>query len=218
MAYKRTALLAGGTGLTGGHLLSLLLADSRYTLVHALVRKLGLPAHPRLQEQFFDHEHPTKLSAIDDVFCCLGTTIKKAGSQAAFRKVDFDYVVSLARLARKAGAKRFLVISSLGANAHSAVFYSRVKAEMELALRDIGYEELHIFQPSLLLGNRTESRRAERYGIAAAGVSTPFMFGPMRKYRPVEAQKVARAMLSAAWAQHRGNHVYTSDQIVELAG
>jgi uncharacterized protein YbjT (DUF2867 family) len=214
---KRTALLAGGTGLTGGHLLSLLLADSRYTRVHALVRKSGLPPHPRLQEHVFDYDHPGKLSAIDDVFCCLGTTIRKAGSQVAFRKVDFDYVVSLARLARESGAKRFLVISSVGANAHSAVFYSRVKGEMELALRDIGYEELHIFQPSLLLGNRAESRRAERAGIAASGVIAPLMFGPLRKYRPVEAQTVAVAMLNAAWGHRRGTHVYASDRIVELA-
>lgn len=217
MASKRTALLAGGTGLTGGHLLSLLLADSRYTRVHALVRKSGLPSHPRLQETVLDYDHPTALSAIDDVFCCLGTTIKKAGSQAAFRKVDFDYVVNLAHLARKSGAKRFLVISSLGANAHSSVFYSRIKGEMENALRDIGFEELHIFQPSLLLGNRHESRLAERAGVAASGVIAPFMFGPMRKYRPVEAQTVATAMLKAAWANRRGNNVYASDRIVELA-
>lgn len=219
MKSKRTALLAGATGLTGGHLLSLLLADSRYTLVHALVRKPGLPSHPRLQEHAFDYDHPAALSAstMDDVFCCLGTTIKKAGSQAAFRKVDFDYVVNLAHLARKSGAKRFLVISSLGANAHSPVFYSRVKGEMENAVRDTGFDELHIFQPSLLLGNRHESRLAERAGIAASGIIAPFMFGPMRKYRPVEAQTVAVAMLKAAWANRRGNHVYASDRIVELA-
>jgi uncharacterized protein YbjT (DUF2867 family) len=218
MASRRTALLAGGTGLTGSHLLSLLLADSRYTHIHALVRKPGLHSHARLQEQVFDFDHPTTLSAIDDVFCCLGTTIKKAGSPAAFRKVDFDYVVSLAQLAGKAGVKRFMVISSLGANANSPVFYCRVKGEMENAMRDIGFDELHIFQPSLLLGNRRESRVAERVGIAASSLISPFMFGPMRKYRPIDAHTVANAMLRAAWAQHRGNHVYTSEQIVELAG
>jgi len=218
VAADRIALLAGGGGLTGGHLLSLLLADERYARIHALVRKPGLSPHSRLQEHIFDYDHPAALSAIDDVFCCLGTTIRKAGSQAAFRKVDYEYVVSLAHLARKAGAKRFLVISSLGASVRSPIFYSRVKGEMEEALRDVGFDELHVFQPSLLLGNRHESRPGERIGIAATCGIAPFMLGPMRKYRPIDAQIVARAMLTAAWINHRGNHVYTSDRIVELAG
>ena len=218
MPSKRLALISGATGLTGGHLLGLLLADERYARVHALVRKLGLPPHPRLQEHKVDYNHLGSLTAIDDAFCCLGTTIGKAGSHKAFRKVDYDYIISLAQLARKNGARRFLIVSSLGANVRSPVFYSRVKGEMEQALRDIGFEELHVFQPSLLLGNRIESRWGERVGIAASAVITPFMLGPMRKYRPIEAKTVACAMVKVAWAKRRGNYVYTSDKIVGLSG
>ena len=103
-------------------------------------------------------------------------------------------------------------------NACMRWFASRVKGQMEQALQDIGFEELHVFQPSLLLGSRIESRLGERVGIAASAVITPFMLGPMRKYRPIEAETVACAMLKVAWAKRRGNHVYTSDKIVELAG
>ena len=198
MSGHRIAQIAGATGLTGGHLLELLLADARYSRVHALVRKPALSAHARLQEHTFDFDHPVKPPCADDVFCCLGTTIKKAGSQAAFRKVDFDYVVALARMARDAGAKRFLVVSSLGADARSAIFYNRVKGEMESALRDIGFDALHIFQPSLLLGDRQEARLAERLGIAASAFIAPFMLGPVRKYRPIEAKTVAKAMWKTA--------------------
>ena len=165
----------------------------------------------------YNFDRAAAIPAADDVFCCLGTTIAKAGSRDAFRKVDFEYIVGLARNARKAGAKRFLVVSSLGANAHSAVFYSRVKGETEQALQAIGFRELHLFQPSLLLGNRHESRMGERIGIAATTFITPLMLGPMRKYRPIEAQAVARAMWKTAWANRRGNHVYPSEKIVVLA-
>lgn len=216
MSEKRIALLAGGTGLTGGCLLELLLADARYSRVYALVRKPCLPAHSHLQEQVFDFDHPAKLPRVDDVFCCLGTTIKKAGSQAAFRRVDFDYVVALARLTREAGAKRFLVVSSLGADARSPIFYNRVKGEMESALRGIGFEALHIFQPSLLLGDRPESRVGERLGIAASALVTPFMLGPMRKYRPIQASVVANAMWKSAWGGKHGVHVYPSDEIATI--
>ena len=213
MSGHRIALLAGATGLTGGHLLELLLADARYSQAHALVRKPAFPAHTRLQEHTFDFDHPAKLPRADDVFCCLGTTIKKAGSQAAFRKVDFDYVVTLARRARNAGAKRFLVVSSLGADARSPIFYNRVKGEMEAALREIGFDALHIFQPSLLLGDRREARLGERLGIAASATISPFMLGPAKKYRPIEARIVAHAMWKTAWNGQTGIHVHRSDQI-----
>ena len=210
-------MLAGATGLTGGHLLKLLLADPRYARVHALVRKPGLPAHPRLQEVVFDFDDPAKLPRVDDAFCCLGTTIKKAGSRAAFRKVDFDYVVGFAEQVKRAKGARFLVVSSLGADPNSKIFYTRVKGEMEAALRRIGFDELHIFQPSLLVGNRHESRVGERFGIAASAIVTPLMLGPMRKYRPIDAESVAVAMWKCAWMANPGIHVYTSDKIAAPA-
>ena len=215
----RTALLAGATGLTGSTLLTALLADSRYSAVHMLVRKHALTSHAKLIEHIVDFAALPTLPKVDDVFCCLGTTIKIAGSKAAFRTVDFDYVMNLARAAKKSGAQRFMVMSSLGANAKSGVFYSRVKGEMEEALRELGFAELHIFQPSFLVGNRAKSRPGERLGIAAFQIISPLLFGPARKYRAIEAADVARAMISAAWLQKKkkGAYVYLSDEIQKMA-
>lgn len=214
----RAALIVGASGLTGRTLLEMLLADSRYQRVHALVRKATLPTDAKLVEHVVDFDHLAPLPRIDDAFCCLGTTIKRAGSQAAFRTVDFEYVVNVAKAAAKAGAKRFLVVSALGASATSAVFYSRVKGEMEDALKELGFAELHIFQPSLLTGNRPESRPAERAGIAAFSLIAPLMLGPSRKYRPIAAEAVAAAMLRAAWRNAAGTHAYPSDVIAQMAG
>ncbi len=216
----RTAIVAGATGLTGGSLLTGLLADPRYATVHALVRKAVLPPQPKLIEHIVDFEHlDNLLEACDgagDAFCCLGTTIKKAGSKTAFHQVDFDYVLNFARAAKAAGATRLMVMSSLGANAKSGVFYSRVKGEMEIAVSALGFDELHIFQPSFLVGDRTESRLGERMGITAFQIISPFLFGPARKYRAIEATDVARAMIRAAWSGKQGQHIYTSDVIASM--
>ena len=217
-ADKRIALIAGATGLTGGHLLRLLLADARYARVNAAVRKTSLVKDKKLTELVVDFDHLPALPDADDVFCCLGTTIRKAGSQAAFRKVDFDFVVNLAIAAKRAGCKRFLVVSAIGANAKSAVFYSRVKGEMENALRETGFDALHIFQPSFLTGDRLESRAGEGLGIAVLSAMAPLMLGPMKKYRPIAAKSVAQAMLNAAWLETPGVAVYDSAQITLVAG
>ena len=216
-APSRTALVAGATGLTGGHLLSQLLADTRYARVTALVRKAALPGNRKLSELVVDFDALPTFSTADDAYCCLGTTIRKAGSQAAFRRVDFEFVVSFAGVAKAAGAKRFLVMSSLGANPRSTVFYSRIKGEMENALREIGFETLQIFQPSLILGERKEQRRAERIGITAFSAMGALMLGPLRKYRPIESATIARAMIRAAFSSGCGIHVYPSDAIERLA-
>lgn len=218
MAKSRTVLVAGATGLTGKHLLEFLLADERYASVHALVRKNALPAHPKLSEHVVDFESLGKMPKADDAFCCLGTTIKKAGSQTAFRKVDFDYVVNFATAAMAAGAKRFLVVSALGANANSGVFYNRVKGEMENALKAMNFESLHIFCPSFLLGERAEARVGERLGIAVFSALAPLMIGPARKVRPVDAKVVAQGMVLAANGGLLGVTVIESDQIAALTG
>jgi len=216
VAKSRTALVAGATGLTGKHLLEFLLADERYASVCALVRKATLQAHPKLSEHVIDFESLGKLPKADDAFCCLGTTIKKAGSQAAFRKVDFDTVINFAAAAKAAGAKRFLVVSALGANAKSSVFYNRVKGEMENALKEMNFESLHVFRPSFLLGERAEARVGERLGIAVFSALAPLMIGPARKIRPVEAKAVARGMVLAANGGVLGVTVTESDEIVGL--
>ncbi len=233
----RKALLAGATGLIGGHLLDLLLAEpesaraSPYGEIIALVRRplsprRGANATPeaerhRLTARVVDFDHLDEISdlpVIDDVFCCLGSTMKKAGSKAAFRKVDHDYVVATARLGLAAGARRFLLVSSIGADAESSNFYSRVKGEAEASVAELGYHAFHAFQPSILMGERDEKRPGERLGIAAAGVLNRLMAGPLRRYRGIRPETVAAAMAGAATSNAEGRQTYTYDDIRGLAG
>jgi uncharacterized protein YbjT (DUF2867 family) len=153
---------------------------------------------------------------VDDVFCCLGTTIKKAGSQAAFRKVDFTYAYEAAQLAVQQGAEHFLLVSSLGADANSSVFYSRVKGELEIAIAALPFAAVSIFQPSLLLGERAEFRFGERLAEPLAKVLSVFLLGPLRKYRAIEAHTVAAAMIHVAKSPGKGVTIYESDRIQEI--
>lgn len=195
------ALLAGASGLVGGSLLAQLLASSAYDEVVALVRRPLAVAHPKLRQVVVDYAHldlATAIGRADDAFCCLGTTLKRAGSQAAFRSVDHDAVLAFARAAQRAGARRFFVVSSLGAAVDSRVFYNRVKGEMEAALRGRDFATLGIFRPSLLLGGRAEARWGERVGSLALTLLAPVLVGRWRRYRAIPAEVVARAMLRCA--------------------
>jgi uncharacterized protein YbjT (DUF2867 family) len=194
-AGPRAALIVGASGLVGSFLLERLLGSMRYAQVTAWGRRDPGKSHPKLKAATVDFErlHERRIEA-EDVFCCLGTTIARAGSQAAFRRVDYDYVVEIARLAARDGAKRFLVVSALGANARSRVFYSRVKGEMEAAVQSSGVPKVYVFRPSLLSGPREEFRFGERAGLALARLLGPLL----GKYRPVHADALASAMLRAA--------------------
>jgi uncharacterized protein YbjT (DUF2867 family) len=192
----RKVLLAGASGLVGRDLLAQLLADDSVARVHALVRR-ELPArHPKLTQHTVDFRALPALPAVDEAYIALGTTIKTAGSQRAFRAVDFDAVVAVARAARAAGATRLAVVSAMGANAASGVFYSRVKGEMEQALAALGFDTLVIARPSLLAGDRhavgQPVRRGEEIGMR---VSRWIGFAIPANYRPIETRKVARALL-----------------------
>ena len=210
----RTALLAGATGLVGGHLLRRLLADPRYRQVIAVSRKeLGIE-HPKLRPLITNFDAIEAAIAglgetVDDAFCALGTTIKTAGSREAFRRVDFGYVVAFARAARAAGARRLMLVSAIGASARSAIFYLRVKGETEEALAALGYPALHIFRPGLLLGQRAESRPREALGMALAPFLNPLMLGPAKAYRGIPADTVAAAMITAAGTERTGRHIHT---------
>jgi uncharacterized protein YbjT (DUF2867 family) len=222
VSEPRQALVAGATGLVGGHVVERLLADAAYGAVTALGRRPLELSHPDLTSAVVDFDRLDQAAgalAADDVFCCLGTTRKQAGSEAAFRKVDQEYVVALARLARQAGAERFLLVSSVGANARSGNFYLRVKGETEDAVAALGYPTFHVFRPSFLLGDRPEARTGERLGILAARALDPLvaLLKPLARYRPVHARTVAAAMIAAALAGDRGRQVHTFSEIRRLA-
>jgi len=213
----RKALIVGATGLIGGYCLQALLDDPGYSEVIAFVRKPILKTHRKLKTVISKYTNlESELSNIqtDDVYCCLGTTIKKAGSQEAFKQVDLSLVVTVAELMRKQGSEQFLVISSMGADPNSKVFYSRIKGEMEQALRQLDYPCLRIIRPSLLLGPREEFRFAEKIGAWLTPVMKPLMFGSLKKYSPVQAESVARFMVKVAHEEPvPGVHVYESDMI-----
>jgi uncharacterized protein YbjT (DUF2867 family) len=150
------------------------------------------------------------------VFCCLGTTIKKAGSQEVFRKVDYAYPLRIAELAIANGAEQLLIVTALGADPNSRIFYNRVKGEIEQAISKIPFRAIHIFRPSILVGNRRESRPGERIGIAAMKFFSFLMVGSWRKYRPIRAELVARAMIAAAKMSRYGISIYESDEIMRM--
>lgn len=217
---NRTALLLGATGLVGGHCLDLLLNDETYEKVVTLGRKKIERENPKLIQHIIDFdnlEEHAHLFQVQDVFCCLGTTIKTAGSQEAFRKVDFTYPVEAARLASQNGAEQFLIVTASGANAKSFIFYNRVKGETEEAIKSFSFKSIQIFRPSLLLGNRKEYRAGERVGEKILKAFKFLLIGGLRKYRAIQASEVARAMVRMAKAVPHGVHVYESDRIKEIA-
>jgi uncharacterized protein YbjT (DUF2867 family) len=215
----KKALIAGATGLIGKELVALLLSDPHYEQVIALVRKPMPIQHTKLVQHLTDFDHLEEVSELfrdaADVFCTLGTTIKVAKTKAAFRKVDYEYPVRLARLAMQNGAQQFLIVTAMGANRDSGIFYNQVKGQVEEEIRGIGLPALHIFRPSLLLGDRAESRLGEQIGSVLAGILTPFMVGGLRKYRPIHVKTVARAMVHTARTQVKGYHVYSSEEIAK---
>ena len=216
----RIALVLGGSGLVGGQCLDLLLHDDYYWRVVALGRRLLPVKHEKLEQQTIDFERLPDFASLmraQDVFCCLGTTIKKAGSQAAFRKVDFNYTVELAGLAADGGAEQFLLVSALGANAKSSVFYNRVKGETEAAIAKLPFKGVQIFRPSLLLGERAEFRLGERVAEKASKLFSFLLVGALGRYRPVQARAVAAAMLKIAKEHPAGVNFFESDRIRRIA-
>ena len=201
----KTALILGATGLVGNQLLELLLNDNRYKQITCLLRKplagfVTSGYEHKLQPVVIDFEHLQDYAGyfvVDHVYVCLGTTLRKAGSKAAFRKIDFEYVHVAAQLARSHSAGSFVWISSVGADAKSPSFYLRVKGELENAIFNLsGLENAATVRPSLLLGKRQESRPAEKLGIMLAPLFSPLLCGPLKKYRPVAARTVAQQMIN----------------------
>lgn len=210
------ALIAGTTGLVGNFLLGELLASDAYDQVIALSRKPLERSHPKLINHVIDFDnlaaHAHALKA-DDIFCCLGTTIRQAGSQAAFRKVDHDYPLQLARITKEQGARQFLLVTAMGSDKSSSIFYNRVKGEVEEAIGQLGFEAFHIFQPSMLLGERTEQRAGESVGKKVM-VALDFLIP--KKYKAIEAVRVARGMHQVARQHQAGRHIHDSAELQDF--
>jgi len=215
----RTALIAGASGLVGAKLLDLLLADPVVARVHSLVRRPSGRAGDKLAEHLVDFGN-LAATAVDgpvgEAYCCLGTTMRAAGSRDAFRTVDFELVVAFARLALRLGTASLTVISSLGADPESRSFYLRTKGEVERELIALGLPSLGIVRPSLLLGQRRELRIGERAGELGLRLASPLLKGSLARYRPVHARAVARAMADLGRRGEHGVHVLESDAIQRL--
>jgi uncharacterized protein YbjT (DUF2867 family) len=219
-AEERLVLLAGASGLAGGCALDALLEAPEVKRVTAVSRRPLARQHPRLANrivQFERLEAQLKGASCDLAVCCLGTTIRQAGSEQAFRAVDVDCVLAFARAAKAAGARRFVVISSAGADTGARNFYLRTKGEMEEQLIAVGFESLDILQPSLLLGRRAEMRPLELAARALVPLLNPLLRGSYLAYRAISARTVGAAVLGAARSGRRGVQRYSYAGIGALA-
>ena len=218
-ALMKKVVLAGATGLVGGMCLKILLDSPQVESVISLTRRPTATVHPKLKELTVEFSSLSSLPRdlkVAAVFCGLGTTIKKAGSQAEFQKVDLDYVISLAVWGIKHHASHFLVVSAMGANPKSLIFYNKIKGNMEAAVSTLGYPSVDIFRPSLLLGKRKEVRMGEQVGEKVMGIFAPMMKGPLEKYRPIEAEVVARAMVNRGLHPKAGTFIHDSAEVLTL--
>lgn len=217
----KVALVLGATGLIGSEVTDGLLRNGSWDEVRVLVRRPLEQNHPKLKQMVIDWEqlqqHEDAFNGVSAVFCCLGTTIKKAGSQSNFERVDLDYPLQAAAIAKKQSVKQFLAVSSMGANPKSRNFYSRTKGRVEEGLVAADFQGLHLFRPSLLLGSRQEFRLGERVAAKLMKAMDFLMVGKAAKYRAIQARTVARAMINIALAGTRGVHIY-SNEVIHVLG
>lgn len=218
MNYK--AVIAGASGLIGNLLLEQLLNHPVYNEVSVLVRKKLKVQHPKLKQVLVDFDRLADYQAEVNghaLFCCLGTTRSKTPDLKTYRKIDHDYPVHLANIAAKNSMPQYHFISSLGADANSFNFYTKLKGETENDLKKVVIPGIYIYQPSLLNGTRYEKRTAERFAIKLMKWVDPFLTGKLEKYKSIEAATVARAILNQSLKTNPGIFTYTSDQIKKLA-
>jgi uncharacterized protein YbjT (DUF2867 family) len=210
----RRALVIGGSGLVGSHVLQRL-SEHGFGVV-SLVRRPSGRDGERVVD--FAQLREEDVEGCDDLVCALGTTMKKAGSREAFRAVDFELPMKVATLARRCGVTQMAVVSSVGASPASESFYLKTKGELEVALKGLGFEHLHILRPSFLLGDRGEARVLERAGIAIARLAQGLLAGGLRRYRPIHADTVARAIVRCLESprEERGM-IYEHDAILAAA-
>lgn len=215
---EKTAPLFGASGLVGSFVLKELLKDESFSGIHVFSRKKSVADQPKITEHIIDFnslENYSDLIKGDVLFCCLGTTIRKAGSQEAFRKVDFNLPVQLAQIASGNKVKKFIVISSLGADAKSSNFYLRTKGEMENEIQKYKFQQISILRPSMLLGARQEFRFGELIGKGVIQITGPLLFGKLKKYRGIHAATVAKAMIKIA-KENTDKIVFESDELQKI--
>lgn len=214
------AILLGASGLIGGELLKLLLADPNYSKVKIIVRKKLPVTNEKLEQiiaDFFTIEaHKEKLKA-DVVFSCLGSTKKKTPDPKEYYQIDHDYPLSVAKLAKDQGVESFHIVSSLGAYSSSSSFYLKMKGETEDDIANIGFKSFHIYRPSLLTGDRNEKRIIENVGEVIMKIINPLLLGSFKKYRSISGKTVASAMHKQSLINSTGKFIYPSDKIKELA-
>ncbi|MFY0254866.1 oxidoreductase [Chitinophaga sp. 30R24] len=216
---NKTAIIIGATGLTGSHLTAALLKDPDFSKVKVLVRNPSFNPRPKLENIIVDFDDEESLAAAlhgDVLFCCIGTTIKKAGSQENFRAVDYGIPVKCAEIAQQQGIPQFLIMSAIGANFHSRNFYLRTKGETEEAVMKIGFHSISIFRPSVLIGSRKEFRLGEWLAKCLILLFYFLLQGKWKKYRGIKAATVANAMIIAAKEENAGIRIFESDAIQSI--
>ncbi|MGN7476966.1 oxidoreductase [Solibacillus silvestris] len=219
MKVMRSALVVGATGLVGFALVKLLCDSDEYAAVNVISRRPLDFSHPKLVVKLreFDEIADDDIEFAHEVFCCLGTTMKKAGSRQQFEKVDFEYPLTIAALAKNRGIGHFIVISAMGANEKSLAYYSRVKGKLEAELIQMDFPQLSIVRPSLITGERNEFRFGETVGAKALKAINPLLIGPMKKARSIPAQQIAMAMkVIAIHGKKQKLAVYLSDELMKM--
>ena len=214
----KSAMVLGATGSVGSHLLTELLASKRYERITTLVRVASLEHHPSVEEIVYDFKDLSalnQLNPVDNIFCCLGTTIRTAGSKEAFRFVDFELPLRFAQWAEKTGAKSYSIVTAMGANADSRIFYNQVKGDIEDEVKKLDIITVQIFRPSLILGPRKEFRIGEIIGKGFMKIINPFMVGSLNKYRGIHASTIAEGMIYHLENSKTGLHIIESDRIAK---
>lgn len=213
------AIITGATGLIGNDLLHRLLNHPAYTKITAIVRKEIHLQHPKLEQLVVDFDrlenHQDDIKG-DVVFCALGTTKSKTPDKEQYRKIDYQYPLDIAFIAQQNGISQYHLVSALGANENSAIFYSKLKGELERDLKSIPFEAVHIYRPSLLDGSRKEHRNAEHFMISMMRFLNPLFIGRLKKYRSIKIERVSSAMLKQSLKSLDGIFTYDSDEIEKL--
>ena len=213
------ALLIGASGLTGSLCLKQLIENPIFTSIEIWLRKKLNTDHPKVLEKVIDFKKIAEQFPldIDILFCCLGSTIKKSGSQEKFREIDYTYVLELARQAEKTNIKKFVVISSIGANSISKSFYLRTKGEMEKEVFKLNIPTIIILRPSLILGNRSEFRFGEKMAKFIMNSLSFLFIGKLKRYKGIEAETIAKAMIAISLKDIQGKLIIESEQIKQFA-